>query len=143
MNRLTIGRAATEAGVGVETIRFYERKGLLQQPPKPRGGGFRTYTETEVDRVRFIRGAQELGFSLREIDELLSLEADANTDCNEVHAQASRKLEEVEQKIAHLRAVRSALKAIITTCPKQGLAAGRCTILQTLSPKRDSVKRRH
>ncbi len=76
MTELTISKAAKNAGVGVETIRFYERKGLIEQPPKPLDNGFRVYPEETVQRVRFIRQAQEIGFSLREIEELLSLRAD-------------------------------------------------------------------
>ena len=70
MTELTISKAAKNAGVGVETIRFYERKGLIEQPPKPLDNGFRVYPEETVQRVRFISQAQEIGFSLREIEEL-------------------------------------------------------------------------
>lgn len=136
MSNKTISRAAEEAGVGVETIRFYERKGLIEQPLKPRGGGYRVYSEKAVERIRFIRQAQELGFSLREIDELLSLRADPDTDCADVRAQASAKLEEVERKMTRLRRIRSALNELIATCPKQGPAAGRCTILEELSSQK-------
>lgn len=139
MGDKTIGRAAKEAAVGIETIRFYERKGLVKRPPKPRSGGFRSYSDADVERIRFVRSAQGLGFSLREVGELLSLEANPRAECGDVHAQAVRKLQEVEQKIAGLRAVRSALKSIIATCPKQGLAAGRCTILQALSSRHKSA----
>ena len=76
MNGMTIGKAAREAGVGVETIRFYERKGLIDQPLRPREGGFRIYPDHAVHRVRFIRKAQELGFSLSEVEDLLALRAD-------------------------------------------------------------------
>ena len=70
---MRIGEAATCAGVSVETIRFYETEGLIDQPRKPQGGGFRDYPMATVDRIRFVRQAQEIGFSLREISELLSL----------------------------------------------------------------------
>jgi MerR family copper efflux transcriptional regulator len=98
--RMTIGRAAQRAGVGVETIRFYERRGLIQQPARPQSGGYRLYDEDVVERIRFIRQAQELGFSLREIAELLSLRADPAADCGDVRAQAMTKREEVNRKIA-------------------------------------------
>ncbi|MEX0638195.1 MAG: MerR family transcriptional regulator, partial [Burkholderiales bacterium] len=75
MNTLTIGLAARAAGVGVETIRFYERRGLIARPPKSSGTGIRRYAPETVQRVRFIRQAQQLGFTLRQIEELLSLEA--------------------------------------------------------------------
>jgi MerR family transcriptional regulator, copper efflux regulator len=133
MDGLTIGNAAKKAGVGIETIRFYERKGLIARPPRPRDGGFRVYSKSHVERVRFIRRAQSLGFSLREVHELLSLEANPKATCSDVHARAVNKLEEVEQKIAGLRAVKAALKSIISTCPKRGFAAGQCTILEALA----------
>tara|TARA_R110000868_G_scaffold49360_3_gene159403 strand:+ start:742 stop:1167 length:426 start_codon:yes stop_codon:yes gene_type:complete len=133
MTNFTIGCAAKEAGVSVETIRFYERKGLVQQPRKPRNGGYRTYTEFEVNRIRFIRSAQKLGFSLHEAEELLLLESDTRAKCRDVHAKAMHKLEDVEQKIAQLKAVRSALKTVVDSCPKKGFAAGRCSILQALN----------
>ncbi|MEQ9145575.1 MAG: MerR family DNA-binding protein [Parvibaculaceae bacterium] len=135
MSDRTISKAAEEAGVGVETIRFYERKGLIDQPLRPKGGGYRVYSKEAIERIRFIRQAQELGFSLHEIDELLSLRADPETDCADVQAQASAKLEEVERKMAQLRTIRSALKELIAACPKRGPAAGRCTILEALSPQ--------
>src|SRR3546814_18803739 len=76
MTRFTIGRAAKAANISVETIRFYERRGLIAQPRKPAGGGAREYDEDAVARIRFVRQAQDIGFSLREIGELLSLRAD-------------------------------------------------------------------
>lgn len=136
MTQRTIGDAAREAGVGVETIRFYERKGLISQPPKPRHNGYRSYSNEIVERIQFIRNAQALGFSLQEICELLALHADPNTDCNSVRTRASAKLEEVEQKMAQLRDIRSTLKKLISSCPQKGPAAGRCTILGTLSPEK-------
>jgi len=79
---MRISDAAKAAGVGVETIRFYERKGLVAQPKKPiLGGGFRSYSRETVERIRFIRQAQEIGFSLKEIKELLSLRVDPDADC--------------------------------------------------------------
>ena len=88
MSAMTIGNAAGAAGVGIETIRFYERNGLIEQPPKPAGGGFRVYPADTVRRVRFIRQGQELGFSLRQIGELLSLKADPATDCSDAGRRA-------------------------------------------------------
>ena len=90
MKAVTISKAAKNAGVGVETIRFYERKGLIEQPPKPFGPGFREYPEEVVRRIRFIRQAQDIGFSLREIAELLSLRADPSADCSDVREQGPR-----------------------------------------------------
>ena len=131
MNELIIGKAAMRAGVGVETIRFYERKGLIEQPPKPLDTGFRVYPEETVRRIRFIRQAQEIGFSLREIDELLSLRADPAADCANVRERAAAKLEEVERKIEQLGRIRSALNDLIAACPGRG-ALRECSIMASL-----------
>ena len=129
--RTTIGRAAALAGVGVETIRFYERKGLIDQPLKPRLGGFREYPLETVDRIRFIRHAQEIGFSLHEIDELLSLQADPSADCVDVRERATAKLAQVDRKIEKLRGIRSVLKGLIAACPGEG-AVRSCSIMESL-----------
>src|SRR5262245_34395677 len=141
MKGLTIGRAAKLAGVGVETIRFYERRGLIQQPRKPLRSGFRIYSDEVVPRIRFIRRSQEMGFSLREIADLLSLRADPNADCAQVRMHAAAKLAEVDHKLAELNRMRAALQEIIDACPARG-AARNCTILQALQPtsKRALVK---
>ena len=131
MTELTISKAAKNAGVGVETIRFYERKGLIEQPPKPLDTGFRVYPEETVQRIRFIRQAQEIGFSLREIDELLSLRADPAADCAHVRERAAAKLEEVERKIEQLGRIRSALNKLIAACPGRG-ALRECSIMASL-----------
>ena len=131
MNNLTISQAAAKAGVGVETIRFYERKGLIEQPPKPLDTGFRVYPEETVQRVRFIRQAQEIGFSLREIEELLSLRADPSADCSDVRERAAAKLEEVDQKMEQLGRIRSALNELIAACPGRG-ALRSCSIMESL-----------
>lgn len=129
---MTISRAAQRAGVGVETIRFYERRGLIRQPPRPRSGGYRFYDNNVVERIRFIRQAQELGFSLREIKELLSLRADPAADCGDVRAQAVTKRQEVDRKIAQLQHMRGALDTLIATCPGGG-ALRACTIIDALA----------
>ena len=125
---LTIGKAARLAGVGIETIRFYERKGLIEQPVKPDTGGYRRYPQKTVEKIRFIRQAQELGFSLREIDELLSLQSDPEADCSDVQKQAAVKLAEVDQKIARLRQIHKALSSLIAACPRCG-PLGACSIM--------------
>ncbi len=131
MSGMTIGKAARKADVGVETIRFYERRGIIQQPPKPADAGVRVYPIETVERIRFIRQAQELGFSLREIAELLSLRADPETDCADVRARAEAKLREVDRKIARLESIGEALRTLIATCPGQG-AVTACTIMEAL-----------
>ena len=134
-NPMTIARAAEKAGVGVETIRFYERRGLIAQPRKPRDGGYRHYGLGTVERIRFIRQAQELGFSLREIEELLALKTDRQADCADVRMQAVAKRREVERKIGQLEEIKSALDALIATCPGGGDLSA-CTIMEALSHRR-------
>lgn len=130
---LTIGKAAKQAGVGVETIRFYERKGLVEQPPKPLSeGSFRHYPEATVARIRFIRQAQTLGFSLREIAELLALQTDFAADCAAVRQHAQTKSDEIDRKIVQLQRMQTALQQLISLCPGQGKLLG-CPIIEALN----------
>ena len=131
MEVTTISKAAQNAGVGVETIRFYERKGLIEQPIKPQYGGFRIYPEETVRRIVFIRQAQAIGFSLREIEELLELRSEPSTDASDVREQALAKRNEVKQKIAHLQNILAALEDLISACPGQG-AVRKCSIMEAL-----------
>jgi MerR family mercuric resistance operon transcriptional regulator len=131
---MRISTVAKKAGVGVETVRFYERRGLITQPPRPLDGGFRDYPAEIVDRIQFIRQAQNLGFALKEVDELLSLRSDPSTDCADVRERARAKLEDVSQKIVRLIAIQSALQDLIDACPGKGPAARRCCILGALEP---------
>lgn len=128
---MTIGGAARRAGCGVETIRFYERRGLINQPPKPTTSGFRRYPEETVTRIRFIRQAQGLGFSLREIGELLAISTDPAADAAEVRERAAVKLRQVDEKISQLVRIRRALGVLITACPGQG-GLSRCSIMAAL-----------
>lgn len=132
---MQISQVAKVAGVGVETIRFYERRGLIVQPTRPRDGGYRSYDDGLVERIKFIKQAQELGFSLREIAELLSLRADPDADCSNVRAQAVVKREDVNNKIARLKQIRNALDELISSCPGNG-TLGACTIMDTFAGRR-------
>jgi MerR family mercuric resistance operon transcriptional regulator len=111
--RLTIGAFAKLAGVSVETIRFYQRKGLLPQPDKF-NGKIRRYGEPEAMRVRFIRSAQQLGFSLNEIASLLTL--DDGMHCDEARLLAEHKLKNVQEKLTHLHLIESVLIQLIDQC---------------------------
>lgn len=128
MKTMTISKIAKEAGVGVETVRFYERNGLVDQPPKPSSGGFRVYPVETAERIRFIRQAQELGFSLREIKELLALRTDPATDCADVRKRAKVKVDEINRKISQMKGIKTALEKLITACPGQG-ALQVCSII--------------
>lgn len=131
MSRMTISKAAHAAGVGVETVRFYERQGLIEQPPRPANGGFRIYSQETVRRIRFIRQAQELGFSLREARDLLALRTDTTADAASVKQQARAKLADVEDKIERLEHIRTALYELLEACPGGGPLGG-CSIIEAL-----------
>ena len=135
MKPLTIGALASRAGVGVETIRFYERKGLVRRPPRP-GRGFRVYPEDTVARIRFIRQAQTLGFTLQEIAGLLELRVTPGTDCAAVRTRAVAKVANVEARLAELERIRGALAKLIAACPGRG-AVTTCTILGALAELAD------
>lgn len=111
--KLTIGTLAEQAGVNVETIRYYQRRGLLAEPEKPLGG-IRSYRVADVERVRFIKSAQALGFTLEEVAQLLRLED--GTHCAEAGAIAEQKLEEVRTRLKSLRRMETALKRLIGQC---------------------------
>jgi MerR family copper efflux transcriptional regulator len=129
MSTLTIGKAARDAGVNIETVRFYERRGLIERPLK--GEGYRVYSPEQVARIRFIKEAQEIGFSLSEIGDLLALRADPAADCSEVQQQAVAKLDQVQRKIEQLRVVGAALETLIAACPGQGRLQA-CSIMDAL-----------
>lgn len=113
LERMTIGFFADAAGVTVETIRFYQRKGLLAEPPRPYGS-IRRYGNADVARVRFVKSAQRLGFSLDEIVELLRLED--GTHCDEASHLAEHKLKDVREKLADLKRMETALASLVRTC---------------------------
>ncbi len=130
MKPLTIGQVARQAGVGVETIRFYEREGLLAEPPRT-AAGYRQYSPAVVARIRFIRRAKELGFSLREIRELLALRVAPGTTCAEVRARAEAKIADIEERIATLERMKFALEGLIASC-RTGRPLRQCPILDAL-----------
>jgi MerR family copper efflux transcriptional regulator len=130
METLTIGQVARRAGVGVETVRFYEREGELSEPPR-RASGYRQSSEQVVTRLHFIKRAQQLGFSLKEITELLQLRVDAQTSCEEVKQRTEAKIAEVERKLIELRRMRQALLQVAALCTGQGPASA-CPMLDAL-----------
>jgi MerR family copper efflux transcriptional regulator len=128
METIGIGALAKRAGVGIDTVRYYEREGLLE-PRERLASGYRRYAELEVRRLRFIRKAQVLGFSLAEIRELLTLSA--HRDVARVKKKAEAKLVDVRRRISELERVRAALTDLIKACPGHGRAE-ECPILQAL-----------
>jgi Hg(II)-responsive transcriptional regulator len=115
MDGLTIGQLARRAGVNVETLRYYERRALLPSPPRT-PSGYRQYAPDAVRRIGFIKRAQQLGFTLHEIGELLALRIDPDANCDAVERQAEHAITRIDDKIAELQRMRSALGSLVTAC---------------------------
>jgi len=128
MDTLKIGQVARQAGVNIDTVRYYERAGLLP-PPARRPSGYRTYGGAAIRRLRFIRRAKALGFTLKEIDQLLSISN--RRDVTAVKAAARRKLVDIDQRLAELQRIRDALAGLVAHCPGHGRIAD-CPILAAL-----------
>ncbi len=132
MGYLKIGELAQRTETSAETLRYYEAEGLLPEP-KRSGSGYRLYTEPDVGRVHFIRRARSMGFSLKEIGELLCLQVEKEiTTCGEVKALAEHKLATIDQKIVALEKMKAALKQITEACAGGQASAVHCTILNAL-----------
>ena len=128
---LTIGAVAKRAGVAIDTIRYYEREGLLPEPLR-RASGYRSYNESIISRLRFIRRAKDLGFTLEEIRDLLALSADQHRGVKEVKQRAEQRLASIDARIAELMRVRKGLEQLIEACPGHGNPE-QCPILRALS----------
>ena len=138
--QLTIGQLARRIGVNVQTIRYYERLKLLR-PSARRPSGYRLYGQEEERCLRFIKNAQSLGFTLREIDELLALRVASTARCGDVRKRAQSKLVQVESKVEDLQALAHALKALLRTC-RVGRPTGHCPILMSFEKDtRDGMKK--
>ena len=124
---LTIGHFARAAGVNIETVRYYQRIGLINEPEKP-ASGYRIYPVEDIDRIRFIKRAQKLGFSLTEITELLDL---GDGHCDDVRKRAENKRKLIERQISDLKALRDTLDSLITACVSEDRV--HCPIVETLS----------
>lgn len=140
MAALTIGQLARHAGVGVETIRFYEREGLLAEPER-KPSGYRQYPRDVVRRVRFIRHAKELGFTLKEIQELLELRVDPQSSCADVRDRAASKIADIEERIASLGRMKAALERLAHRCRGRG-PTSECPILEELDREEHGHARR-
>ena len=128
---LTIGKLASATGVNVETIRYYERAGLVS-PPARTEGNYRSYGNDDVSRLRFIRRTRDLGFSLEQIRALLSIAGQRDRDCSTVDAIATEHLAEVDRKIADLTLLRRELADAVKSC--RGGTVAECRILEAFSP---------
>lgn len=114
MEKITIGKLAEMSGVGVETVRFYQRKNLLREPKAT--GTFRTYSEEDAQRIIFIKRAQELGFTLAEVKELLELNTKPRMTCGTVKTKTKEKLKEIEAKISDLNRMKALLEKLSNAC---------------------------
>ena len=130
---LTIGKVAHSAGLAIDTVRYYEREGLLEKPART-VSGYRHYRPDVVARLRFIRQAKDLGFSLSEIKELLALRVAPGKSCADVRARAQAKIADVEQRIAQLDRMKRALAKLATACSGRGPTSD-CPILEALEKK--------
>ena len=133
MERMRIGELARSAGVNVQTVRYYERRGLLPEPRR-RESGYREYTRDDLDRLRFIRRGQELGFTLSEIAELLERRTDPDTTADEVKARAEAKIADIDARIADLQRIRHALEHLAGQCRGGTGPTGDCPLLEAMGP---------
>ena len=125
-----ISEAAEQAGVNVQTVRYYERRGLLPKAPR-RASGYREFPADAVARVRFIKRAQELGFSLDEVEELLQLQRGPRRDRGRIRKISERRIAQIDQKISELTRMRKALSALVHACHENGTLE--CPIIEALS----------
>ena len=135
MNGLTIGRIAKKAGVTIDTVRFYERCGLIAEPPKS-ASNYRLYPEEDAARLSFIRQAKDLGFSLAEIKELLGLRHDPAVTKADVKHCAEAKIKDIKRKINDLFRILAALESLTETCNGHG-PVSECPILEALETDRN------
>lgn len=136
MTHLSIGKLAKQTEMSIDTIRYYEREGLIA-PPARRASGYRDYAPDVVGRLKFIRRAKELGFTLVEIAELLTLTSQAERDMAGMRLAAQTKLGVVEHKIRELQRIRKGLKRLVDACPGHGVLAA-CPIVNALSQESSS-----
>jgi Hg(II)-responsive transcriptional regulator len=131
MQSMNIGRLAELGDVNIDTVRYYERQGVLP-PPTRNASGYRKYGEADLERLRFVRRAKDLGFSLTEIRDLLSLTRDRGSDMQGVKRKAEQRLAQVERKITELQRVKRGLRKLIAACPGRGELRA-CPIVGALS----------
>jgi len=130
MEMLTIGKLAKKVNVNIETIRYYERRGLIPKPRR-RESGYREYSDETTKRILFIKRAKDLGFSLKEVDELFSLKISTRTTCSDVRSKAEEKITDIDDKIKILQRMKKALFKISKACSGKG-NVNECPILEAL-----------
>lgn len=133
-----IGEVAGRANVPRETVRYYEKRGLIPKPDRRRSG-YRIFTQRHIDQIKFIKRAQQLGFTLSEIKELLELRVDEETSCSEIKQEAQQKYKDVSRKIEDLQRIKKTLTDLIDSCSEDG-PAGDCPILEALEGESEMGK---
>ena len=139
MEGISAGELAKRCHVNTETLRYYEKLGLLPQPPRSQAG-YRSYSDDAVTQIRFIKHAQELGFSLKEIKELLALKIDPCSTSAEVRERTVAKIADIDEKMKILGAMKKALTSLTAKCDGKG-PASECSILEHLNSYEDSLKK--
>jgi MerR family mercuric resistance operon transcriptional regulator len=133
MRSLTTGELAEKTGVNIETVRYYERRGLIMEPPRTESG-YRQFPPETVQRIRFIKRAQELGFTLNEIEQLLSIADGDGSRCEDVYEFTIGKVQEIEERIRHLQRLKAVLAELAESCPHKG-PIEKCPIIESLIEK--------
>lgn len=133
---LTIGKVARAVGIGIETVRFYERQGLIEDPPRT-ASGYRLYPPETIERLLFIRRAKELGFTLQEISGLLDLRVEEAVPCAQVRGRAADKLSDIEHRIRDLQRMADVLRGLVAACDS-GSSSDPCPILEALARPDDA-----
>lgn len=140
MDEMTIGALAKQTGVGIETIRYYERRGLIE-PVERRESGYRIFDGSSAKKLLFIKNAQQLGFTLEEIGELLRLKVSNNIRCGTVKKKAEVKIEEIDEKITVLKAMKKVLAKLVSHC-REELPTDDCPILASMEAGNGKNKNR-
>lgn len=136
---MKIGEVARRVGIPIDTVRYYERNGLLLPPPARRASGYRDYHDSDIARLNFVLRAKALGFTLIEIRELLDLSDAAEGDMGNIRELAASKLQDIEQRIGQLARVRDALKGLVEACPGRGHVSG-CPIRSALFDLQEPIR---
>ncbi len=134
MNSFTVGALAAKTGINLETIRYYEKIGLMPKP-KRKESHYRFYDELDLKRLQFIKRAKELGFTLKEIKELLNLKIESTATCGDVKHLAENKLKDIEERIKDLRNIKSVLAKLINQCICEKISSEECPILEVIEQK--------
>ncbi len=129
MKTFTVGQLAKRTNINAETVRYYERRRLLPKPKRSESS-YRQYTEDDVARIMFIKRSKELGFTLKEISELLYIKLDTETTCRDVKEFSSKKITDVEEKIKDLQSIKKKLQELLVKCNREDTSTSECPILE-------------